>query len=150
MTNTYAESMIFVWLLKDGIKCFSDGDITNTDNSNCYYLDICDILNVMVKKRKGLVPKLFVSSISLKTIEPEMKNLFTDSLLTAEQCAFVVDNADILYLMYGYYGNFLFVPRIHTVISWKSQVFVESKFFTNDKHFCKDLCWLMLNFLFAI
>jgi hypothetical protein len=34
------------------ILCFSDGDMTNHDNRNTFYLHICDILNVMVKKGK--------------------------------------------------------------------------------------------------
>jgi hypothetical protein len=76
-----------------------------------------------------------VTSTSLLSITHEMKNLFSDSLLTEDQKIFVLDNVDILYLIYGYYGNYSFVPICTVILPKSTKVFVESSFFTNDLHF---------------
>jgi hypothetical protein len=119
---------------KHGIACHEDGNLENNHESNVYYMHICDIMNIMIKKRCNNVPKIVIKTSSLQEIKEETVNVFSSTVLDADQENFLVENIDIFYLVYAFYGNNSQIA-IRTKVSPNSKMFQESSFFMNDSHF---------------
>jgi hypothetical protein len=117
-----------------GIECFADGDVTNRDHENMYYLHICDIMNVMVHEAANKQINLLITSLSLPYITQEMKHIFQERLINSRQCFFLMSNVDIFYMLYGYYKNNSFMA-IRTKMVRRTTVFKESSVLMNDDHF---------------
>ena len=119
-----------------GIRCYADGDRTNVDKTNVFYLHICDILNIMVKKKHESNTEVVVISNMLKEIPARMTNDFEKHFLKKYNEAFLISEVDFVYYCYAYLGNTSFMP-IRTKIEVDDNMFMKSLFFMNNDHFVK-------------
>ena len=113
-----------------GVKCYRDGDQRHEDKNNIYFMHICDILNVIDKRRSNEVPELKIKTSLFQSLpEVGVVNELESRYLNPELFDFVVIHLDFLYLCYGYYCNHSFMA-IRTTVEHTS-------FFMNDEHFLK-------------
>ena len=118
-----------------GVKCFTDNDVSNNDKRNCFFLHVCDIMNIIIARDSGDIPVVIVKSELLKTLASNVIcNELEHRYLKPHNWEFMKVHIDFFYKCYGYYGNHSFIP-IRTKIEKDSQAFVSASFFTNDAHF---------------
>ena len=118
-----------------GVRCFTDGNPSNTTNKNCYFLHVCDIMNIMLSKHKNTVPGVLVQSNLLQNLPShDVVNDLEYNLLSQKLLMFLVIHTDYFYTCYGYYGNHSFIP-IRLNVDRNNEVLTTSSFFMNDKHF---------------
>jgi hypothetical protein len=119
-----------------GIMCYHDGNVNNTTIHNCYILHICDVLNIHIRKKKGLKTRVLIRSYILNQIGPDTTSKLIEETLTSDQLAFLEENIDYFYRQYCYYGNYSYVP-VRTYVERDCSVFKLSKFFMNDTFYTK-------------
>jgi hypothetical protein len=117
-----------------GVKCYEDGDITNNDPTNVFFLHACDIFNIYIARMNNTVPEVSISTASLRVLWTTTRNDLTGSIMNPDELRFMVQEIDFLYTCFCYYGNFSFLP-IRTHIPIDSTVFTHSSFFVNDEVF---------------
>jgi hypothetical protein len=119
-----------------GIMCYQDGNFENEDMSNVYILHISDVMNIHMRKKKGLKTTLVLPTHSLSYIPETTRNKFIEETLSEEMLAFLEDNIDFFYRLYCYYANDSFVP-VRTKVDLRSPTFLYSRFFMNEPFFVK-------------
>lgn len=119
-----------------GIKCYADGDRTNLDGMNVFFLHICDVLNLMVMKKKEYIAEVVIKSNMLKDLPVNITNDFETHFLKHSNEAFLYSEVDFIYYCYAYLGNTSFIP-IRTKIDINDDIFINSRFFMNNDHFLK-------------
>jgi hypothetical protein len=119
-----------------GIKCYEDGDMTNDNIKNVYFLHVCDVMNLYINKKDKKQTTLLLKSKLLEELKHTTIDQLTTCILNEEYTTFFVDNIDFLYTTYCYYGNASMLP-IRTHIAEESRVFMHSKFFMNSVHYAK-------------
>ena len=117
-----------------GVKCYADGNTLNVERENIFYLHICDVLNIMVKKINATPIEVVVKSELLNCIPTNLKNEFETIYLKQANSKFLYSEIDFIYYCYCYLGNTSFVP-IRTKIANDNVTFKISKFFINNIHF---------------
>ena len=119
-----------------GIKCYADGDMSNLDNRNIFYLHICNVLNLMVKKKQHSNVEVVINSSMLKDMPENITNDFERYFLKQTNEEFLYSEIDFVYYCYGYLGNTSFIP-IRSKIDANDDIFFMSRFFINNNHFKK-------------
>jgi hypothetical protein len=119
-----------------GIMCYHDGNTQHHHISNTYVLHICDVLNIHMRKKKGLGTQVLIRSNFLRFIGPETKSKFLDEQLSEYQLSFLEENVDYYYRVYGYYNNDSKVP-VWTWVDRSCEIFTSSRFFMNDTFYTK-------------
>jgi hypothetical protein len=117
-----------------GVKCYEDGDLTNEDPTNVFFLHVCDIFNIYCDRLNDRVPEVYIATNSFNVIHLDLRNMLTDSIMTQDELDFFVKEADFFYTCFCYYGNFSFLP-IRTQVSSDNEAFRTSSFFTNDDYY---------------
>ena len=118
-----------------GVQCYEDGDSKNLLTTNVIYIHICDVINIMVDKKKyNKQPEVVVKTTLLRTIESTLINDYEINYLKKEDIEFFFMYADLIYITYAYWNNHSFIP-IRTGIDNNSQIFEKSSFFINNDHF---------------
>jgi hypothetical protein len=117
-----------------GVKCYEDGDVNNDTLGNVLYLHVCDVINIYVNRRRGVGTHVYIPTNSLDVIEDSMVDTLTTELLTGESLELFDYQCDIFYLCFCYYGNYSFLS-IRTQVPMNSEIMVQSRFFTNNRHF---------------
>jgi hypothetical protein len=119
---------------RHGVKCFEDGDTTNENMGNVLYLHVCDVINIYVNRRRGMPTNVYIPTNTLDEISDDLVDELTTSLLTGEALETFDYQCDIFYRCYCYYGNYSFLA-IRTQIPMNLDEMVNSRFFTNNRHF---------------
>ena len=119
-----------------GIKCHEDGSRQNTHITNVIYLHICDVLNIMMNKKKGHKTQLVITSRLLPHITEELSNELDAIYLKDENRVFFYTNIDYIYYYYAYLSNHSILP-IRSEISLTNDVFIYSRFFMNNDHYVR-------------
>ena len=119
-----------------GVKCYEDGSTQNTHITNVLYLHICDILNIIVNKKKEKQTDVVIKTRLLSVIAEEMTNEFEDIYLTKDNRLFLFDNIDYIYYYHAYLFNRSILP-VRSDISLQSDVFIHSLFFMNNEHYVR-------------
>jgi hypothetical protein len=119
-----------------GVVCFEDGDKSNDDYRNVYFLHVCDIMNIHVNKSKGCTTDLKIKSQLLPEIKSTMVDTLTSVSLVGDDLEFFTNEIDIFYRSFGHFGNFSFCP-IRTSVEKNSDVFLRSSFYMNNEHFSR-------------
>ena len=115
--------------------CFRDGNRDNKSRNNCYFLHICDIMNIIIERRTKGIPEVKLKTSLLQQLEKiGVENEFESMYLQSKHLNFMIIHMDFFYLCYGYFCNHSFMA-IRTDVSPDSQVFKSSSFFMNDDHF---------------
>jgi hypothetical protein len=97
-----------------GIKCYEDGDMTNDNIKNVYFLHVCDVMNLYINKKDKKQTTLLLKSKLLEELKHTTIDQLTTCILNEEYTTFFVDNIDFLYTTYCYYGNASMLPiRTH-------------------------------------
>lgn len=118
-----------------GVLCYGDGNSNNKRIDNCYFLHICDIMNLMSVQSKGSVPVIVVKTSMLETLPDEgVVNEFEISFLKKSNVPFLMVHLDFFYRLYCYYSNTSFMS-IRTCVSRDNDLLKSSLFFMNDDHF---------------
>ena len=55
-----------------GIMCYEDGDRTNTEARNVFVLHVCDVMNLIISRRQGNIPRLLLNTTMMSSIEDSM------------------------------------------------------------------------------
>jgi hypothetical protein len=119
-----------------GIKCYEDGDLTNDNIKNVYFLHVCDVMNLFMNKKTNKGTTLLLKSKLLNELKHTTLDQLTSCILDEEYTNFFVENIDFLYITFCYYGNASMLP-IRTYIPEDSRIFIHSKFFMNSIHYAK-------------
>jgi hypothetical protein len=119
-----------------GIMCHHDGDLQNFSFRNVYVLHVCDVMNIHMRKKKGLRTNLLISTQLLNEIADTTSNALTQLKMNDAQLSFFEDNIDYYYRLYCYYANFSYVP-IRTEVDRHCTIFKLSRFFMNDSFYVK-------------
>jgi hypothetical protein len=114
-----------------GIMCYQDGNFENKDMSNIYVLHISDVMNIHMRKKKGLSTTLILPTHSLSYIPETRRNKFIEETLNEEMLVFLEDNIDFFYRLYCHYANDSFV-LVRTRVDLKCSIIVLSRFFMNE------------------
>jgi hypothetical protein len=122
--------------MNHGVKCYKDGDITNNDIRNVYFLHVCDVFNIIMNKKRNKKTTLLISSKLLEDVKETTVDAITTRVLNETYIKYLMDNVDHMYMNYCYYGNGSFLP-IRTHIAEDDEVFLKSKFFINNIHYAK-------------
>ena len=78
-----------------GIKCYRDGNSTNTVLNNIFFLHICDIFNIMVAKLNDYIPTIKIRSALFQNLSHNnISNEFEDMFLDPELRDFLVCHID--------------------------------------------------------
>ena len=114
------------------VLCYDDGNSTNKRVDNCYFLHICDIMNMMSVRGKGYVPDIVVKTSMFETLPCNgVVNKFEKSHLNKSNVPFLMD---FFYRLYSYYSNTSFMS-IRTSVSRDNVILNTSYFFMNNDHF---------------
>lgn len=119
-----------------GIKTYEDGDESNETISNIVILHVCDIMNLFMCKENNTTANLFLKTTLFDTIPQRLSDQININFISEERKEFFITHIDFFYMCFGYFGNTSFIP-IRTSINRESEIFIESKFFTNCEHYKK-------------
>jgi hypothetical protein len=117
-----------------GVKCFEDGDRTNLNYRNVFYLHVCDVINIYVNRRRGVPTHVYIRTNSLSEISSNLSDELTTELLTGEELETFDYQCDMFYRCFCYYGNYSFLA-IRTQVPLNLEEMPLSRFFTNNEHF---------------
>jgi hypothetical protein len=71
-----------------GIMCHQDGNLTNLDISNVYVLHVCNVMDIHMRKKKGMKTQLFIQTHSLSFILETMRNKLVEETLSGDLLSF--------------------------------------------------------------
>jgi hypothetical protein len=121
-----------------GIMCFEDGDHTNLDYRNVFFMHICDIINIFVTDIMHMDQVEFkIPTNLLFEIPSKFRNRLTDKRLSeAQQRRFLLHHCESFYMIYSYYANYSFMG-IRTHANKFNTKLLHSSFLMNDDYFVK-------------
>jgi len=90
-----------------GIKCYLNGNIQDEGTNNIIYLHFCDIISVLLHRRNlNMEAEVRLASDRLHMIQTTLKDNLSARVFNEKGINFLLDNADIFYMIYGYWHNF--------------------------------------------
>ena len=94
-----------------GIICYKNGDISDQSYENIVCLNFVDVLSLLLNRiALRSSPLVMLKTPLLQKIGDDFMDMFSFNLSSDEELKFILKNADIFYMMYGYWSNNSVVP----------------------------------------
>ena len=94
-----------------GIVCYKNGDISDQSYENIVCLNFVDVLSLLLHRiALRSAPVVVLKTPLLTEIGADFMDMFSFNLSSDDELKFVLKNADIFYMIYGYWSNNSVVP----------------------------------------
>ena len=94
-----------------GIVCYKNGDISDQTYENIVCLHFVDVLSLLLHRiALRSEPVVVLKTPLLREIGDDFMDMFSFNLSSDDELKFVLKNADIFYMIYGYWSNNSVVP----------------------------------------